>query len=188
MPDENLAQDAVRLALDAGWLLAELYDSRELPGPPREAAPKPLPAHLPGFGDMTPHEKACARTAYLGVGLTRLEAALGTGMPSVRDVQAALAVPGHARDDVRAAVHSLYLDIRDRLAGSDPAAALGFGLGRMLADTALLPTSTEPADGGDAPAGLVAGVEGIRLEATTAPRIAVASAPLARVVITMSPS
>jgi len=29
---------------------------------------------------------------------------------------------GHARDDVRRAVHDLYLDIRNRLAGTDPAA------------------------------------------------------------------
>jgi hypothetical protein len=33
-----------------------------------------------------------------------------------------------ASDDVRRAVHDLYLDIRNRLAGTDPAAALAFGL------------------------------------------------------------
>jgi hypothetical protein len=43
----------------------------------------------------------------------------------------------------RRAIYGLYLDIRNRLAGRDPGAALALGLGRLLADTALLPASGE---------------------------------------------
>jgi len=134
----------VCLAVGLGWLLAELYDSKRLPGPPPEDDERPLPPHLPGIGAMTPYEKACALAAHVGADLARLEAALGLGMPAAKSIQAVLDTPGHTRDDVRREVHDLYLDIRNRLAGTDPAAALAFGLGRMLADTTLLPESTEP--------------------------------------------
>jgi hypothetical protein len=144
MSDRSRTQDTVCLAVDLGWLLAELYDSRRLPGPPPDGNDRPLPPHLPGIGAMTPHEKACALAAHAGADLARLEAVLGANLPAAKNVQAVLDTPGHARDDVRRAVHDLYLDIRNRLAGTDPAAALAFGLGRMLADTALLPESAEP--------------------------------------------
>jgi hypothetical protein len=144
MADRRSAQDTVCLAVGLGWLLAELYDSRRLPGPPPDDDERPLPPHLPGIGAMTPYEKACALAAHAGADLARLEASLGLGMPTAKSIQAVLDTPGHARDDVRRVVHDLYLDIRNRLAGTDPAAALAFGLGRMLADTTLLPESAEP--------------------------------------------
>jgi hypothetical protein len=144
MADRSFAQDTVCLAVDLGWLLAELYDSRKLPGPPRNANSGPLPSHLPGIGKMTPHEKACALAAQAGADLTRLGTVLGAEMPTAENIQTILGKASHTRDDVRAAVYDLYLDIRNRLAGSDPGAALAFGLGRLLADTALLPTSGEP--------------------------------------------
>jgi hypothetical protein len=142
--DGNSARGAACLAVDLGWRLAQLYDSKELPGPPQTTRPKQLPPHLPGFGEMTPHEKACALTAHVGADLASLRTALGAELPNVDGVNAALNVAGHRHDEVRRAVHDLYLEARDRLAGSSPAAAVGFGLGRMLADTALLPTSGTP--------------------------------------------
>jgi hypothetical protein len=135
MADRRSAQDTVCLAVGLGWLLAELYDSRRLPGPPPDDDERPLPPHLPGIGAMTPYEKAYALAAHVGADLARLEA-LGLGMPTAKSIQAVLDTPGHARDDVRRVVHDLYLDIRNRLAGTDPAAALAFGLGRMLAAAA----------------------------------------------------
>jgi hypothetical protein len=142
--DGNYSQDAVCLAVSLGWHLAELYDGKRLPGPrPRQEA-EPLPPHLPGFGEMSPHEKACARAARVDADLSALGAALGTEMPGAEGVLTVLCATGHGRDDVRGAVLGLYVDIRNRLAGSGPAAALGFGLGRMLADTVLLPAPGEP--------------------------------------------
>ncbi len=144
MSDRRSTQDTVCLAVDLGWLLAELYDSRRLPGPPPDGSERPLPPHLPGIGAMTRYEKACGLAAHVGADLAGLETALGLGMPTAKTIQAVLDTPGHARDDVRRAVHDLYLDIRNRLAGSDPPAAVAFGLGRLLADTTLLPASGEP--------------------------------------------
>ncbi len=135
MSDRRSTQDTVCLAVDLGWLLAELYDSRRLPGPPPDGSERPLPPHLPGIGAMTRYEKACGLAAHVGADLAGLETALGLGMPTAKTIQAVLDTPGHARDDVRRAVHDLYLDIRNRLAGSDPPAAVAFGLGRLLADT-----------------------------------------------------
>jgi hypothetical protein len=70
-------------------------------------------------------------------------------MPEAKNVLTVLGVAGHGRDDVRGAVLDLYVDIRERLAGSNADAALGFGLGRMLADTVFLPASGDPQVLGD---------------------------------------
>ena len=143
--DGNFTKDAVCLAVGLGWRLAELYDSKRLPGPPRPPQEaEPLPPHLPGFGEMSPHEKACALAAHVEADLSSLGAALDTKMPEAEGVVAVLSTTGHGRDDVRGAVLGLYVDIRNQLAGSSPAAALGFGLGRMLADTVLLSSAGEP--------------------------------------------
>jgi hypothetical protein len=144
MADRNPVQDTVCLAVDLGWLLAELYDTRKLPGPPRDSSSRPLPPQLPGIGKMTAYEKACALAAQAGADLARLGIALDTALPSAESIQIVLDKAGHTRDDVRAAVYDLYLDVRNRLAGSDPGAALALGLGRLLADTALRPASGEP--------------------------------------------
>lgn len=46
-------EGAVCLAVCVGWRMAELYDSRELPGPSRRQGDGELPWHLPGFGEMS---------------------------------------------------------------------------------------------------------------------------------------
>jgi hypothetical protein len=125
--------------------MAELYDSTELPGPPRDREVGDLPEHLPGFGEMSGYEKAYALAAHVGADLASLGRTLDLeAMPKVASVLDTLRAPGHSRDDVRAAVLDLYLKVRELLAGSNVSAALGFGLGRMLADTTLLPTAGHP--------------------------------------------
>jgi hypothetical protein len=57
---KGCAEDAVCLAVCVGWRMAELYNRKELPGPPRRRDPDDLPGHLPGFGEMSGHEKSCA--------------------------------------------------------------------------------------------------------------------------------
>lgn len=136
-------QIAVSVAIDLGWRFAELYDAERLPGPSGKWPD--LPEYLPGLGEMTAHEKACALSAHLGADLAVLGKATGGKLPDASTIDRALAIPGHKRDSVRSAVHDLYLEVRDGLAGGDPAVALAFGLGRMLADTTLLPSSKSPA-------------------------------------------
>jgi len=143
--DRVPAEGTVCLAVCVGWRMAELYDRTDLPGPPQHQKDGELPSHLPGFGEMGEYEKACAVAAHVGADLASLGRALDLkDMPSVQSVLDALRVPGHSRDDVRAAVLDLYLKVRELVAGSNVSAALGFGLGRMLADTALLPTVGHP--------------------------------------------
>jgi hypothetical protein len=139
------AESTVCLAVCVGWRMAELYDSTDLPGPPEHRKAGGLPGHLPGFGEMSGYEKACALAAHVSADLASLGHVLDLrDMPSAQLVLDALGVPGHSRDDVRAAVLDLYLKIRDLVAGSNVSAAVGLGLGRMLADTALLPTAGDP--------------------------------------------
>jgi len=135
-------RSAVSIAIDLGWCFAELYDSKRLPGPSRKKSG--LPEYLPGLGDMTAHEKARALSAHVGADLAALGKATGAELPNASTIDKALAVPRHKRDSVRSVVHDLYIEVRDGLAGGDPAVALGFGLGRMLADTVLLPTTEQP--------------------------------------------
>jgi hypothetical protein len=139
------AENAVCLALCVGWRMAELYDDDDLPGPPGRQEASGLPAHLPGLGEMSQHERACALAAHVGADLASLSRALGLeSMPTAAPVAEALEAPGHSRNSVRTAVLDLYLKVRDAVAGSDVSAATAFGLGRMLADTALLPTEGHP--------------------------------------------
>jgi hypothetical protein len=144
--DRVSGEGVVCLAVCVGWRMAELYDSGELPGPPqRREVGGELPWHLPGFREMSEYEKACALAAHVSADLASLGQALGLeSMPSVEPVLEALGVPGHSRDDVRAIVLNLYIRVRDLVAGSDLSATLGFRLGRMLADTVLLPVAGHP--------------------------------------------
>ena len=63
-------------------------------------------------------------------------------MPTVAPAQEKLQTAGHCRDDARTLLLDLYLKVRDLIAGSDVSTA--FGLGRMLADTTLLPAAGAP--------------------------------------------
>ena len=135
-------RSAVSIAIDLGWSFAELYDSERLPGPDGERSE--LPEYLPGLGEMTAHERACAFVAHVGADLAAIGQVTGAELPSTTGIDKALAVPRHNRDSVRSAIHDLYIEVRDGLAGGDPTVALAFGLGRMLADTTLLPTSRFP--------------------------------------------
>jgi hypothetical protein len=82
--DRVSGEDAVCLAVCVGWRMAELYDSRELPGPPiRPEADGELPEHLPGVGEMSEHEKACALAAHVGADLVSLKTSARSGKHAV---------------------------------------------------------------------------------------------------------
>ena len=61
----------------------------------------------------SPHEKACALVAHVGADLAKLGTAAGIEMPTAKSVEDTLSVVGHKRDDVRTAIHDLYLNVRD---------------------------------------------------------------------------
>ena len=137
---------AAQAAFLLGWRLAELYDRDELPSPrePEPDAEAPVPAHLPGASEMSEHEKAGVILDQATAALATLAAALSVELPSLDPLHEVLDRPGHQRDDVRREILATYLVLRDRVAGVSPVLATSCGLGRMLADTALLPRSTKP--------------------------------------------
>jgi hypothetical protein len=104
MAQGGVFEDAVCMAVCLGWRLAELYDSKELPGPPSRPASERLPAHLPGLKEMSAYEKARAPAAHIGADIAALGTALDAPMPTAGEVQCMLAEVGHQRDDVRKAV------------------------------------------------------------------------------------
>lgn len=140
--DRVPSDDAVCLAVCVGWRMAELYDAKDLPGPPASDRTGRLPEHLPGLGEMSAHERAAALVAHLAADVASLGRALRIKhMPSAGPVLAVLRSPAHSRDDMRASVLDLYLQVRNTVAGSNASAAVALGLGRMLADTTLLPVA-----------------------------------------------
>ncbi|OIQ94688.1 hypothetical protein GALL_233460 [mine drainage metagenome] len=141
--DPTLAGGAGTVAFSLGWRLAELYDSKGLSGPLKRDLE--LPDHLPGVGEMSSREKALALIAHIDADLHAVGTAVGATLPSADGIRIAMLAPGHQRDTVLRPIYVLYLSVRDQLAGTSPIAATSFGLGRMLADTALLPTKDTPA-------------------------------------------
>ncbi|HTX85208.1 MAG TPA: hypothetical protein VME44_23740 [Streptosporangiaceae bacterium] len=137
-------REAVAAAFALGWRLAELYVRDLVPAPGSAAGDAPLPDHLPGVSQMSHHEQAVVVLEKAGAALAAVEAVLGTALPGLGAVRAALDRPGHHRDDVRRAIMAAYLDIRDPLLGAAPLAAVSYGLGRLLADTIYLPRSHQP--------------------------------------------
>ena len=137
-------REAVAAAFALGWRLAELYDRDSLPPPSPLAGDPALPDHLPGVSQMSDHEQAVVVLEQGGAALAALEAELGTALPDLGAVRRALNAPGHHRDDVRRAIMTAYLDIRDPLLSAAPLAAISYGLGRLLADIIYLPRSHQP--------------------------------------------
>lgn len=135
---------AVRHAFVFGWRMAELYDREELPAPRPIEADAPVPPHLPGASEMSEYEKARVIFDQAQVSSRSLVTALGIDPPTLDRVIATLDRPGHHADDVRREIQAAYLATRDRIAGVAPLAATSCGLGRMLADTALLPRTDRP--------------------------------------------
>jgi hypothetical protein len=140
----DMTPAAVQAGFVVGWRLAELYDRDELPPPREPEADAPVPAHLPGASEMSEHEKAGVILDQANAALATLAATLSVELPSLDTVHEVLDRPGHERDEVRREILSTYLAVRDRVAGASPVVATSCGLGRMLADTALLPRSTKP--------------------------------------------
>jgi hypothetical protein len=137
-------QAAVSAAFALGWRLAELYDRDSLPSPSRPADEMALPAHLPGVSQMGSHERAVVILEQARAALAILTVTLQIDLPGLDEIRATLDRAGHDRDDVRRAILAAYSGIRDRLLGAASLPAIGFGLGRLLADTIYLPRGGQP--------------------------------------------
>jgi hypothetical protein len=130
---------AVQDAFVFGWRMAELYDREDLPAPRPPATDAPLPSHLPGASEMSDYEKARLLVDQAQAASRSLAATLGVELPTLDTVIETLRRPGHHSDEVRREIMAAYVEVRDRVAGAAPLAATSCGVGRMLADTSLLP-------------------------------------------------
>jgi len=77
---------------------------------------------------------------------TRPFQSLGIGaVDPTYDTQAIRATKksGTSEADIRRHINGLYVDVRNRLEGADPELGTALGLGRMLADTCLLPAAQD---------------------------------------------
>src|ERR1700710_1912057 len=140
----TVGSSAEAVAFIVGWRLAELYNREELPPPTTADQDAPVPPHLPGASEMTDHEKAMVNVEQAEAALRRLSGLLDVELPRLDAVEQVLKRDAHSRDDVRREVRLAFVAIRNRIAGRSPRAAMSCGLGRMLADTTLLPHVAEP--------------------------------------------
>lgn len=142
-PDDT-PDAAVSDAFTFGWRMAELYDHEDLPAPRQTEPHAPVPPHLPGASEMSDYEKARLIIDQARAASRSLAETLGVELPSLDPVIATLDRPGHHADEVRREILAAYVGTRDQIAGVAPSAGMSCGLGRMLADTALLPRTGRP--------------------------------------------
>ena len=137
-----MSSEPVVAAFSIGWRLAEVYNQESFASKPAPTTDD-LPAHLPGASEMSYAERATIRLQFV-------KSALGTfTLVALDDEISPDAVisdvtVGAASAQIRLKVLRLFEAIRDGLASAHPPAQTALGLGRMLADTCGLPTSTQP--------------------------------------------
>jgi hypothetical protein len=139
----TITNTGVTSAFMVGWRLAEVYNQSGYANTPPDAAAA-LPEHLPGEGEMTMCQRAVVRLKYVEKVLKGLEITFGEDS-DVKPGVIASSIERQKTADTRRNVLQLFVQIRDSLSASNPPAATALGLGRMLADTCLLPNSTDPA-------------------------------------------
>jgi len=132
--------NSVSISISLGWRLAELFDQDSYALGPGPNSPTP-PDHLPGIGQMSAGERAIALTHQVEGAMQSLDLTMdqNNNPQTVREVIASAATP----DVIKRQILALYIVIRNELVGSHPDRATALGLGRMLADTCLLPTSRD---------------------------------------------
>lgn len=155
-PDSN-----VLVAVELGWTMADVFHTVQVhPRTDFERALSKQTAseghgntrHLVGYGDFSDASRLQIQFAALA---ERLAPKLAETFPElsklVADLQASInkgatkepgAGEAEADDPRLSSVEALHLRIVARLQATDPRAAVGYGLGRALSDTALMSTSS----------------------------------------------
>ena len=142
---EPAQAQAAAAAFLFGWRMAELYNQPHLPPPAATDPAAQLPPHLPGASEMSAHDRAHLSLDQAESALRQLATSLDAELPTLDAVARTLNSERHNRDDVRHEALVAYIAIRNGVAGLSPLAATSCGLGRVLADTTLLPHSSGPA-------------------------------------------
>jgi hypothetical protein len=121
----------------AGWRLTELFDGGGVPLPPPAVDEGRPPAQLPRLGELTGTQHAQMLVEQVTVAFKVLGAGLGVAMPGMDLVRDAV-TGGAALKDVQREVRAVYDYAHQELLGVAPLAAIGFGLGQLLADNVYL--------------------------------------------------
>jgi hypothetical protein len=142
--DIPAADPNVQLAFRLGWHVAELYHG-DLP-PPTGGVDEP-PATLPGVSDLAAHARAELVLREIRAELHLLAEAAklaGVRLSSSKEVADALDATSHQAKQVKLKILKLHETLLRDLSAADFRFGKAYGLGRALAETALLPSREKP--------------------------------------------
>ncbi len=138
-PDPAPGDAGVCTAIALGWQVAELFHAPVHRGP--AAAPE-LTDRLPGRSDFP----GATQALWLGEQIQTQVLALFPALPGesplavqLADVLAVLRDPGRRREVAREAIFGLHCQLLEALSATDVRLGKAYGLGRALAETALVP-------------------------------------------------
>jgi hypothetical protein len=139
----DAARDGVISAFVLGWHMAELFHANV----PRSAQrPQASPAKLAGIGDLDPLSRARLLLAQLQADLQRAWQFADSGQqpPDPSPIQSLLEAKVRPPGQMQAAVGELHGQLLVVLTAADFRLGKAYGLGRALAETALLPDAKHP--------------------------------------------
>jgi hypothetical protein len=139
----DAARDGVISAFVLGWHVAELFHANV----PRSTQRRPAsPAKLAGVGDLDPLSRARLLLAQVQADLQRAWRFddFGQQPPDPSPVESLLEADGRPSGQLQAAVGELHRQLLVALTAADFRLGKAYGLGRALAETALLPDAKRP--------------------------------------------
>lgn len=137
------ADPNVEIAIRLGWRLAEAYHEPPPINPPGVKPDEPLPDRLPGESKLGKYELGKTLIAAIQHDVAALEKTFSFTLGSQSEL-AGLIRPGVEADSTRAGLLTVHRELRRAVATEDVHVATGLDLGRMLADTVLLPDPKTP--------------------------------------------
>jgi hypothetical protein len=136
-------QEAVVAAFVLGWHVAELFHA----GVPRSRRPRQVSLDkLPGVGELDPLARAGLLVAQVRADLERVWRSGGHAQPppDPTPVQSLLEAESRRGGELRQAILELHRQLLVALTAADAREGKAYGLGRALAETALLADARDP--------------------------------------------
>jgi hypothetical protein len=141
--DREVLRARVRRAFALGWHVAQLYHAAVPRNPEQAEVPE---SRLVGLSGLNPASRyrLQLRMVEADIRATGLTAVADADLPSTLPIEQALVAPGHSSDQVRAGIYQLHVALLEALTVADFRLGKSYGLGRALAETALVPMSSPP--------------------------------------------